>query len=94
MNDLRLSVSESAKIFGISQQTVRRALNSGSLKYIVVRGRYRISFNSLLTWSQANAHTKNKLAGKGIGQWVDQWKISNKLISPHPKNVKRQLKED
>ena len=89
--DIRLSVSESASIFGLSQQTIRRALKSGSLKYIVVRGRYRISFLSLLKWSQSATSTKNKLAKNGIGQFVSQWSISNPLISPHPVNVEKSI---
>lgn len=90
--DIRLSVSEAAKVFGLSQQTIRRALKENKLKYIIVRGRYRLSFMSLLSWSQGATSTKNKLAKKGIGQFVNQWKINNKLISPHPHNVKNQLR--
>ncbi len=86
--DIRLNVSEAAKIFGISQKTVRRALNQGSLSYIVVRGRYKLSFKSLLEWSQKSITVNKKLSTKGIGQYVNQWKISNKLYSPHPKNIK------
>ena len=91
--DFRLSVSEAATIFGLSQQTIRRALKAKELKYIIVRGRYRLSFSSLLSWSQGATSTRNKLANKGIGQFVDQWKINNKLISPHPKNVQQQLND-
>lgn len=91
MNDIRLSVSEAAKIFGLSQQTIRRALKAKQLKYIVVRGRYRISFFSLLQWSQKSTATKNKLARQGIGQFVKDWEINNRLYSPHPKNVERQV---
>lgn len=91
MKDLRLSVSEAAKIFGLSQQTIRRSLKSSEVKYIVVCGRYKISFVSLLAWSQNKTTTKNKLLRTGIGQFVDNWKINNRLFSPHPENVKRQL---
>jgi len=90
--DIRLSVSEAARIFGLSQQTIRRALKDKELKYIVVRGRYKISFFSLLDWSQKSTSTRNKLSNKGIGQFVNMWNINNKLVSPHPLNVKKQLK--
>ena len=90
--DIRLSVSEAAKIFGISQQTIRRAIKDHAVTYIVVRGRYRISFYSLLGWSQRSTATKNKLARQGIGQFVGTWNIQNTLYSPHPDNVKKQLK--
>jgi len=94
MEDIRLSVSEAAKIFGISQQTIRRALKANQLKYIIVRNRYRISFLSLLKWSQQSATTRNKLTAKGIGQFVEKWSINNRLYSPHPKTIKKRLKND
>lgn len=81
---VRVSVSEAARLFGVSQRTVRRALKDEELTYIVVQGRYKINFESLVSWSQKRPTTRNKLAAKGIGQYVDQWKIRNKLYSPHP----------
>jgi len=81
---IRLSVSEAAKFFGVEQKTVRRGLKDGLLRYVVVRGRYRITFDSLLEWSQKRPKVKNKLAHSGLGQYVDQWKIKNKLFSPNP----------
>mgnify|MGYP001568693218 CR=1 FL=1 len=82
---IRLSVSEAAKFFGIEQKTVRRALKEGSLRYVVVRGRYRIAFESLLEWSQKRPKVRNKLSSQGVGQYVDKWKIKNRLYSPNPK---------
>lgn len=86
---IRLSVSESAKFFGVEQKTVRRAIKDGSLRYVVVRGRYRISFESLLEWSQKRPKVKNKLATQGVGQYVDKWKIKNKLYSPNPATLEK-----
>jgi helix-turn-helix protein len=83
-NVIRVSVSEAGRLFGIDSKTVRRAIKNDELKYIVVQGRYKINFNSLLEWSQGKTTTKNKLADSGIGQYVDRWKIKNKLFSPHP----------
>ncbi len=83
-NVIRVTVSEAARLFGVEQKTIRRAIQNEELKYIVVQGRYKINFNSLLEWSQNRTSTKNKLADKGIGQYVDKWKIKNKLYSPHP----------
>lgn len=86
MNDIiRVSVSEAARLFGVDTKTIRRAIQAEELKYIVVQGRYKINFNSLLEWSQGRTSTKNKLEHKGIGQYVDKWKIKNKLYSPNPK---------
>lgn len=81
---IRLSVSEAAKMFGISQRTIRRAIQAGEVTYVVVQGRYKINFESLLRWSQRTTTVKNKRDKQGIGQFVDQWKISGKLYSPNP----------
>src|SRR3989344_4706151 len=84
-NVIRVTVSEAARLFGIDQKTIRRAIKIQQLRYIVVQGRYKINFSSLLEWSQGKITTKNKLEDKGIGQYVDKWKIKNKLYSPNPK---------
>jgi excisionase family DNA binding protein len=84
---IRLSVSEAARIFGISQRTVRRAIKAEEVTYIVVQGRYKINFESLLRWSQRTTTIRNKRDNSGIGQYVDNWKITNKLYSPNPKKL-------
>ena len=84
-NIVRVSVSEASRLFGVDQKTIRRAIATNELKYIVVQGRYKINFQSLLEWSQGRTTTKNKLSAKGIGQYVDKWKIKNRLYSPNPK---------
>ncbi len=81
---MRLSISETAKLFGIDARTVRRALKNEELRYIVVRGRYKILFESALKWSQKKVTVRNKSNVNGIGQYVERWKISNKLYSPNP----------
>ncbi|MFC1612267.1 helix-turn-helix domain-containing protein [Patescibacteria group bacterium] len=84
---IRLSVSEAAKIFGIHERTIRRAIKNHELHYVVVQGRYKINFDSLLKWSQKNAVIRNKTQKHGIGQFVEGWKINNTLYSPNPKLV-------
>ncbi len=84
---IRLSVSEAAKIFGVSTRTIRRAISEEEITYVVVQGRYKINFESLLRWSQETSTVRNKRDRQGIGQFVDQWKIKNKLYSPNPKVV-------
>lgn len=81
---VRVSVSEAARLFGIHGRTVRRAIATGDIRYVVVRGRYQIHFESLVRWSQRQTTVKNKRDQKGIGQWVDQWKIRNPKFSPRP----------
>ncbi len=87
-NIIRLSISEAAKLFGIDSKTIRRAIKNQELRYVVVRGRYKLNFESLLKWSQKKPTVRNKTNNKGIGQYVDKWKISNKLFSPNPEAIK------
>ena len=84
---IRVSVSEAGRLFGVSQRTVRRALSEGQITYVVVQGRYKINFESLLKWSQQTTTVRNKRDKAGIGQYVDHWKIRNKLYSPNPKTL-------
>ena len=72
---IRVSVSEAARLFGISQQTVRRALKNNDVSFIVIGNRYKIDFASLITWSQSKITVKNKMNGNGIGQFVAKWRI-------------------
>ncbi len=81
-NSIRVSISEAAILFGIHTRTIRRAIASGELRYVIVRGRYKINFASLVTWSQKTATVRNKRDARGIGQFVDQWKIKNMKFSP------------
>jgi excisionase family DNA binding protein len=89
MNVIRVSVSEASRLFGVSTKTVRRAIADGEITYVVVRGRYKLNFESLVRWSQERPKVRNKLAKEGIGQFVDQWKIRNRLYSPNPKALER-----
>lgn len=86
-NVVRLSVSEAAKLFGVSTRTIRRAIAKQEISYIVVQGRYKINFESLLKWSQSSTTVRNKRDKAGIGQFVEKWRIKNKLYSPNPKTV-------
>ena len=90
---IRVSVSEAARLFGIDQKTIRRAIKGEQLKYVVVQGRYKINFESLLEWSQGKTTTTNKLTKTGIGQYVDKWKIKNRLYSPNPKLFEKNSKD-
>ncbi|MBU1179499.1 helix-turn-helix domain-containing protein [Patescibacteria group bacterium] len=87
---IRLAVSEAAKIFGVNERTIRRAIANHELHYVVVQGRYKINFDSLLKWSQQDAKIRNKTNRDGIGQFVSDWKISNTLYSPNPGRVEKE----
>jgi len=79
---IRVSISEAAKLFGVNAQTIRRAIAAQEVVYIIVAGRYKLNFESLVKWSQKHTTLKNKLDSKGIGQFVGNWKIKNTLYSP------------
>lgn len=81
---IRVSVSEAARLFGVSAQTVRRAIADRQVVYVVVGNRYKISFESLVSWSQRTATVRNKTERRGIGQFVGQWRIRNTRYSPNP----------
>lgn len=86
-NIVRLSVSEAAKLFGVSTRTIRRAIANSEVSYIVVQGRYKINFESLLKWSQSSSTVRKKRDNAGIGQFVEKWRIKNKLFSPNPDHI-------
>ena len=91
---IRVSVSEAARLFGVNTQTIRRAITAQEITYVIVAGRYKINFESLVKWSQHYTTVKNKLANKGIGQYVEKWKIKNPLYSPNPKSITKQIIEE
>ena len=84
---IRVTISQASNLFGVSAKTIRRAIQNQEILYVVVRGVYKINFESLLKWSQSRIKVKNKLNNQGIGRYVDKWKIKNKLYSPNPKSV-------
>lgn len=86
---IRVSISEAARLFGVNAQTIRRAIKSSEITYVVVANRYKINFESLVKWSQERTTVRNKANKHGIGQYVDKWKISNTLYSPSLKSVKK-----
>lgn len=89
---VRVSISEAARLFGVNGQTIRRAIQAQELTYVVVGGRYKINFESLVKWSQNKTTVKNKSDKFGIGQYVDKWKIKNTLYSPSAKSINKKKK--
>lgn len=85
---IRLTVSEASKMFGVSTRTIRRAITNKEISYVVVQGRYKLNFESLLRWSQSSTTVRNKRDKKGIGRFVQQWRIKNTLYSPNPEMLK------
>jgi excisionase family DNA binding protein len=94
MNDnsnIRLSVSEAAKLFGVSTRSIKYAIDNNEILYIVVRGRYKIHFGSLLEWSQRSTRRRNLFNNSGIGQFARDWNIKNQKFSPNPDNITKSI---
>ncbi len=72
---LWLSVSEAAKLGGVQQKTIRRALKVESeLKFKILKNRYQIEFGSLLLFLSSNKKLQNKFSENGLGQYLVTWK--------------------
>ncbi len=69
-----LSVSEAAKLGGVQDKTIRRAIQSKIITYKVVNNRYAIEFASLIKFLYSRTKLKNKLNYYGIGQYINKWK--------------------
>ncbi len=81
---IRISISEASHLFGLSTKTIRQAIKLGQISYVIVRGRYKLNFESALEWSQLSTRRRHLLAKDGLGQYVDQWRIRNRKYSPRP----------
>jgi len=73
-NKLWLSVSQAAKLFGVEQKTIRRAIKAKEIVYIVEGDRYSIEMSSLLCWAHQSTRLKHKLEQDGVGKFVKEWK--------------------
>lgn len=73
-NTLWLSVSEAAKLGGVTTKTIRRAIQEKKIRYSVNGNRYKIDFLSVVNYLHQNTKLKNKFNQFGIGQYVEEWK--------------------
>ena len=73
-NPIWISVTEAAKIGGITTKTVRRAIKTKQVKFKILNNRYLIDLAPLIIFLHANKKLKNKLNFHGLGQYVDKWR--------------------
>lgn len=73
LEPLWLSVSEAAKIGGVEQKTIRRAIQSEKVKFKIINDRYLIEFSSMVKYLYSNTKLRNKFLSFGVGQYVDKW---------------------
>lgn len=74
MNPLWLTISEAAKLGGVNNRTIRRAIQSKKIKYKIIGRRYYINLTSVITYFYSKAKLKNKLNQSGIGQYITKWR--------------------
>lgn len=78
-NPIWLSVSEAAKLGGVKDKTIRRALQADSgLKFKVTNNRYQIELGSLVSYLHKNTKLKNKIMDYGLGQYWPNTPTSSK----------------
>jgi hypothetical protein len=69
-NPIWLSATESSKLAGVSDKTIRRALKTaGLLKFRIVNERYQIELGSLVMFMHRNKKLRNKMLESGLGQY-------------------------
>ncbi len=72
-NPIWLSVTEAAKLGGVQNKTVRRAIQNNNIKFKIIGNRYLIDLSSLITFLYTKTKLKNKLNQLGIGQYINKW---------------------
>lgn len=70
-----LSPSLAAKLFGISERSIRRAIKNKELPTLVLRSRYQIDFKNMFIWSEQLPNRIKKRDEHGIGQFVKEWQV-------------------
>jgi DNA-binding IclR family transcriptional regulator len=69
-NPIWLSAAESAKLAGVSDKTIRRALKTeGLLKFRIEKNRYQIELGSLVLYMHRSKKLRNKILEAGLGQY-------------------------
>ena len=83
---LPLSISETARLFGLSEKTIRRAVKARELPIMIIKGRYRIQFKDVLEWSSQRPRLATARDTKGIGQFTTGWRtaVEPETTEPNP----------
>ncbi len=93
-NPIFVSVTEAAKLGGVQDKTIRRALKqAGELNFKIVNNRYQIDLSSLISYLHKNTKLKNKLYKFGIGQYIEKWKQSQKPPSSLNYKIMKKLND-
>jgi hypothetical protein len=68
-NPIWLLISEAAKLGGVQQKTIRRAILAKTVKYKIVKNRYLVELSSVVKYLDSNTKLKNKFNNFGLGQY-------------------------
>ena len=74
LNPIWLSISEAAKISGVTNKTIRRALQKNTIKYKIIKNRYFIDFSTVVRFLHTKTKLRNKFNQDGLGQYVEKWR--------------------
>jgi hypothetical protein len=70
-NPIWLLISEAAKLGGVQQKTIRRAILAKTVKYKIVKNRYLVELSSVAKYLDSNTKLKNKFKNFGLGQYLN-----------------------
>lgn len=73
LNPIWISVSEAAKLCGVSTKTIRRAIQANAIPYKIIKNRYVLDLRQLILFALASVALKNKLNSHGLGQYIEKW---------------------
>jgi len=73
LSPIWLSVSEAAKLGGVSTKTIRRSLQGKQVRYKIIKNRYLIDLASLIIFLHSKKKLLNKLSQFGLGQYIEKW---------------------
>ena len=70
-----INIQEASKISGISNKTIRKSLKSNELSYFFENGKYSLELENFLKWIFQSPRKTNMMNTKGIGRFIETWKI-------------------
>jgi AraC-like DNA-binding protein len=69
-----LLISEAAKLAGVSNKTIRRAIKeTEGLSFCIINGRYYVELLSMIEYLEKSTKLKNRLNIFGLGQYVKEY---------------------
>ena len=70
-----INIQEASKISGLSNNTIRKSLKNNELSYFFEKGKYSMEMEKFLKWIFQSQRKINIIKTKGIGKYIETWKI-------------------